>query len=267
MTPLTSEEIQKLRPRFEQDGYLVFKNVVSKSKLSELRDALFAEFERVSKSGELFSGGGRISGHLNCFPGEQARFAYDTLREVGILDLIAALNPRAVGVPQAGCNLNLPGSHAQHYHADGWYTGEFMIANIAVVDTVIANGAIDVLPGTHRKFYKFWRYAIERAYKLTTRLPLEQGDVLIRTSNLWHRGMPNMTSTARPMLAFTFGEKRTDLTDAFAFNDGKISFHQNWFRPTLAGQVKEHTFVKVPLVYSTLRFARSLVGNKGYDHA
>jgi hypothetical protein len=265
MTPLASDDIEKLRPSFDEAGYLVFKNVVAKDKLSALRDALFAEYERATRTGELFQGGGRISGHLNCFPGEQARFAYDTLREMGILDLIAAYNPRAVGVPAAGCNLNLPGSFPQHYHADGWYTGEFMIVNVAVVDTVVANGAIDVLPGTHRKFYKFWRYALERTYKLSTRLPLEQGDVLVRTSNLWHRGMPNLTSTARPMLAFTFGEKRTDLPDPFLFNEGKISFHENWFRPNLAGRIKERTFVKVPIVYSTLRFARSLVGTKGYD--
>ena len=132
----------------------------------------------------------------------------------------------------------------------------------------VANGAIDVLPGTHRRVYKFWQYAMEGAYKKTTRLPLEQGDVLIRTSNLWHRGMPNLTSTARPMLAFTFGEKRTDLPDPFAFNDGKISFHENWFRPNLAGRIKEQAFVKVPIAYSALRFARSLVADsKGYDHA
>ena len=57
-------------------------------------------------------------------------------------------------------NFNLPGSVAQHYHMDGLYPEEFLICNIAVVDTDLVNGAIDVLPGTNREFYKFWRYAL-----------------------------------------------------------------------------------------------------------
>ncbi len=267
MEPLSADDIERQRPFFDEAGYLVFKGVVDKGRLSSLRDDLFAEYERAGRAGELFAGGGRISGHLNCFPGAQSRFAYETLRDHGILQLIEKLNPRAVGAPAVGCNLNLPGSYAQHYHADGWYTGEFMIANVAVVDTVIENGAIDVLPRTHKKFYKFWRYATERTYRLSTRLPLEQGDVLIRTSNLWHRGMPNQTTVARPMLAFTFGENRTTLPDPFTFNEGKISFHENWFRPTLAGRLRERTFVKAPITYSAYRFVRSLVGTKGYDTA
>ena len=73
-------------------------------------------------------------------------------------------------------NFNLPGSVAQHYHTDGLYTEEFLICNIAVVDTDLVNGALDVLPGTHQRFYKFWRYALERKYRLTTRLPMQRGD-------------------------------------------------------------------------------------------
>ena len=42
---------------------------------------------------------------------------------------------------------------------DGLYLKDFLICNVAVVDTDLANGAIDVLPGTNREFYKFWRYA------------------------------------------------------------------------------------------------------------
>ena len=48
----------------------------------------------------------------------------------------------------------------QHYHSDGLYMEEFLICNVAVVDTDLENGAIDVLPGTNREFYKFWRYAV-----------------------------------------------------------------------------------------------------------
>src|SRR5918993_455477 len=97
-------------------------------------------------------------------------------RAAGIQDLVRAIRPDIADSVRVTMNFNLPGSVAQHYHTDGLYTKDFLICNIAVVDTDLRNGAIDVLPGTHREFYKFWRYALERKHRLTTRVPLSQGD-------------------------------------------------------------------------------------------
>jgi Phytanoyl-CoA dioxygenase (PhyH) len=140
-----------------------------------------------------------------------------------------------------------------------------LICNIAVVDTDLENGAIDVLPGTNREFYKFWRYAVERKYRLTTRVCLEQGDVLLRMSTLWHRGMPNKTSHPRPMMSLTFGEKGTPEGDPFMTNGGEVEFYPNWYNTNRVGQLRERIFVNVPWTDSVFRFGRSLVSNKGYS--
>jgi hypothetical protein len=258
-------DFEEVRRSFLEQGYFVFRNVVSKEKLSEVRAKVLDEYDRVCRSGTLLSGGGRISGHLNCSPGEAVRFVYDTLCERGIIDIAKAIVPRAAGALRVGCNLNLPGSVEQHYHADGLFLEDFVIVNVAAVDTDIQNGAIDVLPGTHRKFYKYWRFAYERPYRKTTRLALGQGDVLIRTSNLWHRGMPNFTATPRPMLAFTLGEKPDEKgRDPFQANGGGITFESNWYADDFLGRLRERTFVKAPFTYNAWRFVRSLYGNKGY---
>src|SRR5689334_6717060 len=73
---------------FAEQGYLIFRNVVPKEKLGHLRDRLFEEYDRSRTSGVLFDGGGGISGHLNCFPGEESRFVYDVVRERGLLDVV-----------------------------------------------------------------------------------------------------------------------------------------------------------------------------------
>jgi ectoine hydroxylase-related dioxygenase (phytanoyl-CoA dioxygenase family) len=169
-------------------------------------------------------------------------------------------------MPNIGCNFNLPNSVAQHYHVDWPYTKEFMITNVAVVDTDVENGAIDVVPGTHKKFYKFWRFALERPYRFSKQLPLQQGDVLIRTSNLWHRGMPNRTNTPRPMVALTWEEGGSQLDDPFRMENGKIRFRENWYRSNFLGRMRERTFMAAPITYDAYRFVRSLVGTKGYDH-
>jgi ectoine hydroxylase-related dioxygenase (phytanoyl-CoA dioxygenase family) len=266
MQPLQKDDRETLQEAFADDGYFIIRNVVSKEKLSQFHRGVVAAFEGAKSTGQLFSGGGQLSGHLNCFPGEASRFAYDALLEYGIVDLMRTISPRTPITPDAGCNFNLPGSVTQHYHVDSAFTEHFMIANVAVVDTDLRNGAIDVLPGTHKRFYKYWRFTVERVSRLTTRLPLNQGDVLVRTSNLWHRGMPNRTSAPRPMLAFTFvkGRDEREPRDPFQLDDGKITFHPNWFRPDFLGRLRERTFVAAPVTYSAYRFVRSLVGSKGY---
>jgi len=258
--------LEQLKQTFAKDGYLVFRNVVSPKRLSVLHEQLAAAFEDARRSGRLFSGGGTISGHLNCSPGEASRFAYESLEAHGIVDLIKTVFPKATRLPNVGCNFNLPHSVAQHYHADRNFLDHFMIANVAVVDTTIANGAIDIIPGSHQKFYKYWRFALERVARASTRLEMKQGDVLIRTSNMWHRGMPNVTDAPRPMVAFTWEDGGSTQSDPFKTEDGKIVFRQNWYRPTTLGRLRERTFVTAPITYSAYRFVTSLYGTKGYDH-
>jgi ectoine hydroxylase-related dioxygenase (phytanoyl-CoA dioxygenase family) len=264
MSGMSKEEREQLGQTYEDQGYVVIRGVVPREGLAQLKTRIFDEFEESKRSGKLFSGGGNISGHLNCFPGGASRFAYEALEERGVVALIKELYRKPMPL-RVSSNFNMPKSVAQHYHMDGVFAEDFMIANVAVVDTDLVNGAIDVLPGTHKRFYEFWRYAIQRRYKLTTRLPLSAGDVLVRTSRLWHRGMPNKSTAPRPMLAFTFGEKVAPKGDPFAINEGKIAFDPNWFRPDFLGRLRERTFVTAPITYSAYRFARSLMGQKGYE--
>ncbi len=248
----------------EENGFILLRDIVSKDQLEALDGRIRAEYERLRDSGELFEGGGNISGHLNCYPGEGSRFVLDDLTSHGVIDIIDKLSPDGVGRLRPNCNINLPGSVAQHYHIDGYFSQAFYTCTVAVVDTDLRNGAIDVLPGTNRQFYKFWQYALQRKYRLTTRVPMKRGDVIVRKSTLWHRGMPNHSPAMRPQLTFTFGEGGAPTGDPFKEHDGTIAFEPNWFKTDRVGQLREWVFVKVPYSYSSYRFVRSLFGNKGY---
>jgi ectoine hydroxylase-related dioxygenase (phytanoyl-CoA dioxygenase family) len=258
---LSSAEIAEIERNLDTNGYCVVKGLVSREAVSAFKEVILAEYERAEK----FEGGGSYSGHLNCFPGEASRFFYDEIAAAGLVDAVHALRPSGPNAVRATLNFNLPGSVAQHYHMDGLYTDDFLICNIAVVDTDLVNGAIDLLPGTQRQFFKFWQYALQRKYKLTTRIPMQVGDVLLRKSTLWHRGMPNRSSTPRPMMSLTFGEKSAPEDDPFTVHDGKLFFYANWFNTSRLGRLRERTFVAAPITYSAYRFVKSLRGNKGYS--
>lgn len=250
--------------QFHDEGYVVLKNVVSRGTLHGVTDALGREYAGWQRSNAAFKGGGLLSGHLNCYPGEIARPVFDELRESGTLALAQKLLPTDPKALRLGCNFNLPGSVAQHYHIDGLFLESFLVLNVAVVDTTLENGAIDVIPKTHKRFYKYWEFTANRIARGSTRVPLSAGDVLLRVSTLWHRGMPNQSPAARPMLAFTFGEKGVNTDNPFAYANGKVEFQTNWFTTSLLGRLRERVTVAAPITYSAYRFTRSLIGNKGY---
>src|SRR5688572_29781453 len=115
----SSLDFEQARRSFQQEGYVVFPNLVSKAFLTRHTQDLCDAFDRANAAGPLFSGGGgMVMGHLNCFPGQQTRAIYDRLTETGVIDFIRSLWPRATGLPNVGCNFNLPRSSAQNYHMD-----------------------------------------------------------------------------------------------------------------------------------------------------
>ena len=256
---LTESEIRRARHEYAENGYFVLRNIVSSEYLAQLHAALSQEFEQSSRNGTLFSGGGTLSGHLNCFPGRGARRVYEMLEEAGVIDLAGTLHPRVQRLPNVGCNFNLPGSHTQHWHIDRPFNRSFIIVNVAVVDSTIENGATEVIPGTHKEFYKYTRFVRERVGSRGVRVPLRRGDVMVRDSNVWHRGTTNHTKVPRPMLAFTWEDGGSEAADPFAAHDGQIRFIPNWFKLNTLGRLREQLFVRVPVSYTAMRLARSLV--------
>src|SRR5438309_6558902 len=82
---LSDSEADNLRRSFADNGFVVIRNAIPRTSLADLAASILSEFERQKQSGELFRGGGLVSGHLNAFTGAQSRFVYETLQERGII--------------------------------------------------------------------------------------------------------------------------------------------------------------------------------------
>lgn len=253
---LAPEQLPLTRMRFAQDGYVVLPSVVPAEKLATLARNLRDEYSVQRASGALFDGGGNLSGHLNCFPGVGSRFVWEALRESGVVGFVQSLSSTPLRQPNVGCNLNLPGSHAQNEHVDGYAESPFLIVNVAAVDTDLQNGATEILPGTHLLAPKYWQIALTA--RIRKRPPLRQGDVVIRTSTLWHRGMPNRTQDPRPMLAFTWENGGSTEADPYLAHEGQIRFLPNRFRTDWKGRLIERAFVSAPKLGTAYHIARSL---------
>lgn len=260
-TIVTAADVDRLRAELDDRGYVVLRNVVSKPRLAALAEELHELYRRT----DTFKGGGTITGHLNCFPGRNARFIYDDVKAAGIVDAVHALRPGRHNDMRATMNYNLPGSVAQHYHMDGLYTEDFLVVNVAVVDTDVYNGAIDMVPGTNRTFLPYWKFVTDRCARRSTRVEASAGDVLIRRSTTWHRGMPNHSSVPRPMASLTFGEVSAPGSDPYEQYDQDAYFYPNWYSTSRAGILREKVYKTAPFTYAAYRFAKSLTGQRGLD--
>jgi ectoine hydroxylase-related dioxygenase (phytanoyl-CoA dioxygenase family) len=127
------------------------------------------------------------------------------------------------------------------------------------VDTNSRNGATDIIPGTHRQLIRYTKFVFGRVARNARRVETQRGDVVVRSSSTWHRGMTNHTAIPRPMLAFTWEDGGSTLADPFSQHGGRIKFLPNWFKLTPLGRLREQLFVKVPGAYGALRLMRSLV--------
>jgi Phytanoyl-CoA dioxygenase (PhyH) len=254
------------RARLEDDlaeyGFAIVKGVISKAPLTELNSHLNAAYESAPK----LKGGGSIVGHLNCFPGEAARFVYEEMVDRGIVDAVLAQREGQSTDILARVNWNLPGSSTQHFHMDSAFTNAWIVCNVAVVDITDLNGPMDVVPGSHRDFYPYWRFALERKARQSASLHMEQGDVLVRTSALWHRGTPNRSKAPRPLLSISFGEPTAQPGDPFELNGPDITFYPNWYANGRRRDIlRERVERRLPVTRSAGRFVKSIIRPHGFD--
>ena len=249
-------ELGEARARFAADGYLLLPGLVERSRLSSLSTAILDQYRSEVARGTLFSGGGNMSGHLNCFPGADSRFVYAALAARGVFALAQELSSEPLRLPNVGCNLTLAGSSAQNEHIDGYADRPFLVVNVAAVDTDLHNGAMEIVAGTHTRTYKYWEIALGSLRR--KRVTMQQGDALLRISTLWHRGMPNRSLQPRPMLAFTWEGGGSTLADPYAQHDGRIRFLPNRFDTDWRGRLLERAFVTAPRLGTAYHVARSL---------
>src|SRR5437868_3769140 len=86
-------DVDTFRRALDEDGCVIVRDVVEHDRLTDLANDLTAEYERLKMANEMFEGGGSLTGHLNCFPGEQSRFVWDDVAKAGIPDLVRAVRP------------------------------------------------------------------------------------------------------------------------------------------------------------------------------
>lgn len=258
--------IQENVRELETSGYTVLESCVDVKCVEEVRQQLVAEYE--SASPLPWRGGGKWFGHINYIPSLSCPIIQEAASNKKIQEILdqALGDYRIIGL---GGNANLPGSTYQPTHMDGVQGAEFLVVNIPLGKVTEENGSVEVWPGTHKEYMTVSQFnSIPRQ---SARLNSSPGDVVLRYSNVWHRGTPNRSSEVRFMLAiilsphyeksprFPVSEDHQGILSSFRLpahsktGSAIRGFRPNYFPTSPKGNALELIWMYTPSVFTAIR--------------
>lgn len=217
----------------ERDGYVILNNAVSHDSIDRLRHKMSEDAQYLIDRGR-WNTVGNVTGHLNQAPPPFAPYVFSDI----VCNVFAAqVTQSMLGTGRFNrfyrCNSNIPGSGMQPLHWDG--IEKALIVNVGLEDITEANGSIELWPGTHQleNFVEpmgtVQSEPIDNAISETIREARRQvippirgntkkGSILIRHEEVWHRGMPNLSTEPRYMIAMMHYRFGTSIGDPMRFH-------------------------------------------------
>ena len=216
---LTPAHLDAALEAIRRDGLVILEQAVPTDVLASLRTRMDEDTEALLAFQAARGGNPRARGHLQQGPPPFAPY----------VSLGVTANPFAIAVSKHilgegaylafyNGNTNLPGSVYQAVHLDQphlWSPAHgdaappySLIVNISPMDCHAGNGAVELWPGSHRVMDAYEGNHVppdlleaRRPHSPPVRGETRAGDITIRDSRLWHRGVPNLSDEARHMVA------------------------------------------------------------------
>jgi len=276
---LSAETLSRALGQLRETGYLIVRGICDPEHLENIRGVLDRTWEDFSRA-PSWIGGGRIIGHLACkLPSTRDMVFDDVLLNPIVRHIAAGLLGATPRNLHYGGNTNLPDSVPQMFHSDVEdRTESSLVVNIPVGNVTSDNGAIELIPGTHRRQYAHDEIlSLERRGDYV-RAETASGDVILRYPGLLHRGTSNKSSRPRHMIGLWYaeaGSKResetpplilgSDCSDwaeenaaalHYTIGDPTAALAPNYFPAGFRGAMMERFYRTAPDLFRSLRALR-----------
>jgi ectoine hydroxylase-related dioxygenase (phytanoyl-CoA dioxygenase family) len=207
-------DIQQKIAELRERGFCVLRAHIPKSLLDTCREAFWPTLAVYLEAHHAMSNRGPHR-HFVPMPFEPPCYAPEFFFDADVLSIVRGVMEDRVVADQWGCDVPLKGSVYQSFHVD-YQRPLFAEApdlplpiyllnvSFGLVPIGVANGPLEIAPGTHRMRRKEALHAVESAEIETQTIPLNLGDVLIRHPWAVHRGTPNTTEVPRPLATIRY---------------------------------------------------------------
>lgn len=207
---LANERILEL----QEKGYCVLRAHLPKAMIEASREAFWPILLAYLKEHQQQPNRGPYRYFLP-MPFDPACFFRDFFFDAEILRVVRGAMDQRVVADQWGCDVSLRGSEYQGLHvdyrrplfeesADLLLPPYMLVVSFGLIPITLANGPIEIAPGTHRMQREVAIRAVESGQSPLCAVPLEIGDVLIRHPWALHRGTPNLTDAPRAMASVRY---------------------------------------------------------------
>ncbi len=218
---LTATHRKQLLAAMQRDGVLVLDRIIDHAPLDALKARMDRDSAELLAFCDSIGGNPRDRGHLQQGPPPFAPYVFpEYVANPLICDALRVLLGAAAYCEFYNGNTNCPDSTYQQLHLDAMHaplpSGEAaptsaVVINVVPQDVDEHNGAVELWPGTHMIVVPtpVPDDAIDerRGDAAPVRGVFKKGDVLLRDSRLWHRGVPNPSDEYRHMIAMVFVAK------------------------------------------------------------
>ena len=235
--------IQSAVEALRQDGIVILTELIDPNRLVDLRQRMLDDSslirKRVSPPFQF------VEGHVRQNPPPSPPFLLpEVLLNSLVIQVTHAVLGKGVKNAYYSGNVNLPGSKEQPVHVDRgqlWANldvappASHLVINVPLVDIDASNGVTEFWLGSHRETSRSLhqelclpqeKLALRRASVPPVRPAIRCGSAIIRDMRLWHRGTPNRSSTARPMIAMIHCCEWI-ATDPITFQRGTEAFFEH----------------------------------------
>jgi hypothetical protein len=218
-------------------GYVILENAVPVHLLDILHTKMREDTQKILVKPK-WDAVGAVKGHLKQSPPPFAPYVF---REIISNSFAAQVTEKVLGEDRFNVfydgNCNCPGSKPQPVHVDAGVP--LFVVNVGLVDITEHNGSIELWPGTHLiqdVGARLETSALEARRKIVPpiRANTKKGSILIRSAQLWHRGMPNYSDKPRHMIAMMHCKYENNLGEPKKFNIGcELEFENQVLHPNI----------------------------------
>jgi hypothetical protein len=232
--------------KFINDGYLVKKKFLQSKQFDLICNDLNNEIEKTYLRTDIDKLGGSLTGNLNTNPGKYGKLILNLLLKNGLNNILQKISGEKFSdfYMTTGGNLSIPNKHSQHFHMDGNYRDLFYFVSVATSNIYAINGPTEIILGGHKKELPYWKFLFKK--KKIKKIILSKGDLIIRRSNLWHRGTINRSDKNRFIIAYLFFKRKDNINIkklAISNNFKKVTITNNFFGNNFSQRLFEYFYI------------------------
>ena len=247
---------------FEKDGYIKLSNLIDSEVFDRLSEQIIFETnkfynENLVRIKEL---GGYLTGNLELLPDKKITDIWNIICDKSFQRTFKNITGKEISKFDLKCSgkIVLPNKGFQHFHTDGPLRSNKIILNIAIHEIDLMNAPTQVLPGSHNRKIKYWKFYLSEIFKEKVLIKMNKGDIIIRNHSIWHRGTKNKSKNLRILLLFVLSEKSKDKNFKQKIYKN-LTIGENQFKSTYWQKLKEVVSIYLSPFYIFYRIVTSLI--------